>query len=182
MNNEIFLNLFNIDFLMISKKEEKLIDLSKYEILSRIEKKDEEIIFLKLKNFNKNIVINFDQKIIENFKCKKIEVINCLLKQPSLFESSEEIQIKRISLNKYEIKNMANIQQKIVLPFLYDSSWKTKKKRIENIKDSIMYLELEPNSKIEVYYQDNVRIFLKLLSIITFVLLTIFLFRIKKTD
>ena len=74
---------------------------------------------------------------------------------------------------------MANIQQKIVLPFLYDSSWKTKKKRIENIKDSIMYLELEPNSKIEVYYQDNVRIFLKLLSIITFVLLTIFLFRIK---
>ena len=84
--------------------------------------------------------------------------------------------------NKYEIKNMANIQQKIVLPFLYDSSWKTKKKRIENIKDSIMYLELEPNSKIEVYYQDNVRIFLKLLSIITFVLLTIFLFRIKKTD
>ena len=99
-----------------------------------------------------------------------------------MLESSEEIQIKRISLNKYEIKNMANIQQKIVLPFLYDSSWKTKKKRIENIKDSIMYLELEPNSKIEVYYQDNVRIFLKLLSIITFVLLTIFLFRIKKTD
>ena len=91
-------------------------------------------------------------------------------------------QNRRISLNKYEIKNMANIQQKIVLPFLYDSSWKTKKKRIENIKDSIMYLELEPNSKIEVYYQDNVRIFLKLLSIITFVLLTIFLFRIKKTD
>ena len=182
INNEIFLNLFNIDFLMISKKEEELIDLSKYEILSRIEKKDEEIIFLKLKNFNKNVVINFDQKIIENFKCKKIEVIKCLLKHPSLFESSEEIQIKRISLNKYEIKNMANIQQKIVLPFLYDSSWKTKKKRIENIKDSIMYLELEPNSKIEVYYQDNVRIFLKLLSIITFVLMTIFLFRIKKTD
>ena len=77
---------------------------------------------------------------------------------------------------------MANVQQKVVLPFLYDSSWKTKKNRIENIKNSIMYVELEPNSKIEVYYQDNVRIFLKLLSIITFFLLTIFLFKIKKTD
>jgi len=182
INNEIFFNLFNIDFLMISKNEEKLIDLSKYEILSRIEKGDEKILFLKLKNFNKNIVLNFDQRTIENIKCKTIEVINCLLKQPSLFESSEETQIKRLSLNKYEIKNMANIQQKVVLPFLYDSSWKTKKNRIENIKNSIMYVELEPNSKIEVYYQDNVRIFLKLLSIITFFLLTIFLFKIKKTD
>lgn len=182
INNEIFLNLFNIDFLMISKNEEKLIDLSKYEILSRIEKGDEKILFLKLKNFNKNIVLNFDQKNIENIKCKTIEVINCLLKQPSLFESSEETQIKRLSLNKYEIKNMANVQQKVVLPFLYDSSWKTKKNRIENIKNSIMYVELEPNSKIEVYYQDNVRIFLKLLSLITFFLLTIFLFKIKKTD
>ena len=49
--------------------------------------------YFKIKNFNKNIVLNFDQKTLKTLNANT-EVINCLLKQPSLFESSEETQIK----------------------------------------------------------------------------------------
>ena len=88
INSDIFFNLFNIDYLMILDSEKKSIDISKYEIISEIQKEDEEkIILLRFKNYKSNIILNNDKKIIDNNKCKTVEIISCLLKDPYLFQA-----------------------------------------------------------------------------------------------
>jgi hypothetical protein len=183
INSDIFFNLFNIDYLMILDSEKKSIDISKYEIISEIQKEDEEkIILLRFKNYKSNIILNNDKKIIDNNKCKTVEIISCLLKDPYLFQASSNIQIKRLSLNKYEIKNTSELKQKIILPFLYDKSWKSKNGKIKDIKKSLMFVELEPNKNLIIYYRDSIRIVLKMLSIMSFSLLAFFIIKFKKTN
>ena len=182
ISSNIFFNLFNIDYLMILSSEKKLIDTSKYEIISEIEMEKEKIILLRLKNYKNNIILNYDKKLIENNNCKKIELVSCLLKNSNLFQSSPDLQINRLSLNKYEVKNMTESKQKIILPFLYDESWKSKNNKIKNIKRSLMFVELEANSNLVIYYRDSLRIVLRILSIISFSLLIIFIIKSKKSS
>ena len=54
------------------------------------------------------------------------------------------------------------------MTFLYDYGWKSEIGNIQDINKTLLYLEVESNSKDIIYYKDSVRLYLKLLSIFTF--------------
>ena len=64
-----------------------------------------------------------------------------------MFLLSDKINFKRLGLNKYEIINSSNKSEKIVLPFLYDYGWKSEIGNIQDINKTLLYLEVESNSK-----------------------------------
>ena len=98
----------------------------------------------------------------------------------NLFKIAQNSKIIRSGLNKYEIINESNDIQKIILPFLYDSSWKAEETKIKNIDNALMFVEVKPNSKIKIYYFDKKRFILKFISIMAFVITIIYLIRIKR--
>ena len=71
INNEAFLNLFNITYLIILKNEEKYFDQTKFELLSKIKSEENEIKIFKLKNSDRNIVLNSNSTEIEQIGCEK---------------------------------------------------------------------------------------------------------------
>ena len=98
----------------------------------------------------------------------------------NLFKIAQNSKIIRSGLNKYEIINELNDIPKIILPFLYDSSWKAEETKIKNIDNALMFVEVKPNSKIKIYYFDKKRFILKFISIMAFVITIIYLIRIKR--
>ena len=180
INNEAFLNLFNITYLIILKNEEKYFDQTKFELLSKIKSEENEIKIFKLKNSDRNIVLNSNSTEIEQIGCEKKEAVSCLMAKTNLFKIAQNSKIIRSGLNKYEIINESNDIQKIILPFLYDSSWKAVETKIKNIDNALMFVEVKPNSKIKIYYFDKKRFILKFISIMAFVITIIYLIRIKR--
>ena len=75
-----------------------------------------------------------------------------------LFKKTKNIELARIGLNKYKIVNNSSERQKYVLPFLYDTGWKVENGKIEIIENSLMYLDLDPNSINYIFYNDDLRI------------------------
>ena len=180
INNEAFLNLFNITYLIILKNEEKYFDQTKFELLSKIKSEENEIKIFKLKNSDRNIVLNSNSTEIEQIGCEKKEAVSCLMAKTNLFKIAQNSKIIRSGLNKYEIINESNDIQKIILPFLYDSSWKAEETKIKNIDNALMFVEVKPNSKIKIYYLEKKRFILKFISIMAFVITIIYLIRIKR--
>ena len=89
---------------------------------------------------------------------------------------NEFINMSRKGLNKYDISNKSNKKLNFIL-LLHDKSWKIKNAKIYEIKDSLSYIILLPNQKVSIYYRDDTRIFLKLISVLTFVFLSFFVLR-----
>ena len=84
-------------------------------------------------------------------------------------------------MNNYTIENQTNENLTIILPFLYDSGWKSNSK-IGNVSNRLMTINVKANSEADLYYSDTLRIILTLVSKITFLLLVLFvLFYNSKT-
>ena len=137
--------------------------------------------FLFLELLDKGSVLLNPDYVFKDNKCELKPEINCLINQKDLFIKSDKINFNRINLNKYKIKNISNEKTRFVVPFLYDESWRSSDGEIENIKDTLMFVEIEPNSEIVIFYRDHIRIVLKIFSIISFLFLIFFLIKIKKT-
>jgi len=149
------------------EKEISCIDLKKFKIVKSFENYKKTILFLKLKDQRKvvlkNPVSNFD-------KCGSSNSVYCIIENADNFEKSDLIFFKRKGLNTYLIKNEDNKAHNIILPFLYDKSWKTNKKNLSNINNSLIYVNLKSKEDLNLFYQNNLRILLKIVSLITFIL------------
>ena len=169
INDNIFLNLFNIKYLLILESEKNKINFNKFKEKDKIKFNSDYIILLE-KIDNSKVIIK-SLKETKTDSCKNFPLVECLLNINSFLSLSENISFKRLGLNKYEIKNKSFKSEKIVLPFLYDYGWKSESGNIKNIKNTLMYLELQQNSKDVIYYKDSIRLYLKILSIFTFIFL-----------
>ena len=169
INDNIFLNLFNIKYLLILESEKNKINFNKFKEKDKIKFNSDYIILLE-KIDNSKVIIK-SLKETKTDSCKNFPTVECLLNINSFLSLSENISFKRLGLNKYEIKNKSFKSEKIVLPFLYDYGWKSESGNIKNIKNTLMYLELQQNSKDVIYYKDSIRLYLKILSIFTFIFL-----------
>ena len=87
--------------------------------------------------------------------------------------------IKRIGLNKYLIKNESDANLSILVPFIYDDFWKIDKNKIMSIDNALMFINLRPGETNEVFYRNDVRLILKVISIIAFLTLVIFIIKNK---
>ena len=145
------------------------INFQKFKEMNKIKFNSDYIILLE-KIDNRKVIIKSLKETNTN-NCKNFPMVKCLLNLNSTFSLSENISFKRLGLNKYEVKNKSFKPERIVLPFLYDYGWKSESGNIKNIKNTFMYLELPQNSKNVIYYKDSIRLYLKILSIFTFIFL-----------
>ena len=169
INDNIFFNLFNIKYLLILESEMNKINFQKFKEMNKIKFNSDYIILLEKIDNRKVIIKSLKETNTDN--CKNFPMVKCLLNLNSTFSLSENISFKRLGLNKYEVKNKSFKPERIVLPFLYDYGWKSESGNIKNIKNTFMYLELPQNSKNVIYYKDSIRLYLKILSIFTFIFL-----------
>ena len=98
------------------------------------------------------------------------------------FKKTQNLKITRVGLNKYKILNNSSETKNYILPFLYDTGWKSEFGVINNIEKSLMFLEIKPNSTVHIYYEDNLRSALRLVSIFCFFILisTVINYKIKQ--
>ncbi len=178
INHNIFFNLFNIRYLLILESEKKMINFSKFKEITQI--KFESDIILLLEKINTSKVIINDSKILDSNNCKSYPMVQCLLNIKSLFSLSDKITIKRLGLNKYEIMNDSDKSEKIILPFVYDYGWKSVSGSIKKVNNTLLYLELPQNSKDVIYYKDSIRLYLKILSVFTFIFLILLIVTYNK--
>ena len=105
--------------------------------------------------------------------------VYCIIKKYNNFEKNDSIIFKREKLNTYTIKNEDDRTHNFILPFLYDKSWKTNKKDLISINDSLISVNLEPKEQLNLYYQNNLRMTFKIISLISFILF--FVVTLKKS-
>ena len=174
INNSNFLNTFHIQYLFITEEESKFTNLDGYKLLKSFNSQNEKINFYQLKTVNKMTIKDTNINLVK--KCIDKEVVYCLIDNMDPIDN-EFINMSRKGLNKYDISNKSNKKLNFILPFLHDKSWKIKNAKIYEIKDSLSYIILLPNQKVSIYYRDDTRIFLKLISVLTFVFLSFFVLR-----
>lgn len=183
INNELFFELFHIEFLMIYQSELEKIDTSKFSVLKTLNSNNDNIIVMKRQDYQK-LVLKNEKKYLDFIErnCGSIyNSIDCMLSNKSFFEKRKNIFFKRHNMNNYTIENQTNENLTIILPFLYDSGWKSNSK-IGNVSNRLMTINVKANSEADLYYSDTLRIILTLVSKITFLLLVLFvLFYNSKT-
>lgn len=187
INNEFFFNIFNIGYLLVFEDELSKIKSSKFKTLKKIKFNNQQLYFLELNDLSKKVVLinkKFENKKFKNCINNKNDTqIRCLiLNSNNNFKKSSEIIVSRISTNNYKIVNKSNKHQNFVLPFLYDKSWRAKGKKMQNLNKAIMFVKIEPNSEEVIFYRDYVRLLLKALSIISFIIIITISFNIKKKN
>ena len=91
INNELFFELFNIEFLMIYQSELQKIDSSKFSILKTLNSDNDKIIIMKRKDFQK-LVLKNDQEYLDFIERNCISFYNsidCMLSNQSFFEKEK---------------------------------------------------------------------------------------------
>ena len=159
------MNIFNINYLFLTEKEKNLVNLENFKFVKSFKSDNKIINFYQLKKREKLIIKDLNNDKIR--KCIDKELVYCLIKNINI-DVNKHIKVNKKGLNRYEIRNESNESLNFLLPFLYDKSWKSDNAKIFNIKESLMYISLPPQKKVEIYYSDMVRNTLKLISLITF--------------
>ena len=155
------------------------INKSRFKKKASIKLENDEIILYELNNKDK---ITLDKKDIIISNCIKSPKIHCLLNSDLGLKKTQNLKITRVGLNKYKILNNSSETKNYILPFLYDTGWKSEFGVINNIEKSLMFLEIKPNSTVHIYYEDNLRFALRLVSIFCFFILisTVINYKIKQ--
>ena len=182
ISNEIFLDLFLIKYLLILESELKNINFNDFKVIFSVKiSNSEKIYFLERKKIF-NIVADLKKNITPLIDtCTEFETVFCLLKIENFFYKSNNIDIKRLDQNHYEISNKSEENIVFVLPFLYDKNWKIKNSDIKNLENSLMLINLKPKSMKTIYYNDITRFILKSISLCCFFIAIFLLIYLKKS-
>ena len=183
INDEFFLNIFKINFLLIVEDEINYLKNNNFNLIKKI-KTGKHNLFL----FKRN-VINYSVRdenlpiLIKKLKSCKIRTLvsgawvnsdsklDCLLKNKNLFNHSTH-QLTRISNANFSITNTTPNYYP-VLPFVYDANWKSNNNNIIDGDNFLILLNTDDTKKNNtiISYKDDIRFFLKILSLISFLLL-----------
>ena len=183
INDEFFLNIFKINFLLIVEDEINYLKNNNFNLIKKI-KTGKHNLFL----FKRN-VINYSVRdenlpiLIKKLKSCKIRTLvsgvwvnsdsklDCLLKNKNLFNHSTH-QLTRISNANFSITNTTPNYYP-VLPFVYDANWKSNNNNIIDGDNFLILLNTDDTKKNNtiISYKDDIRFFLKILSLVSFLLL-----------
>ena len=164
--------------MLILNSELSEIDINNYKIIFEIPFEKDKLIFLEKKNKSKIILKEKSISNLEKTNCGEFETVYCLLKNnKNDFSFSKDIEITRNSLNNFTIKNSSSNKLNYVLPFLFDKNWRVASSKLNGLKETFMYVSIEPGQTLELYYQNRVRFVLKLISICAFLFLIILIGR-----
>ena len=178
INSDIFFNLFRIKYLIIFKEELQKININNFKIIKEFNNYNSPILLLEKINNNKVVLTRYssNNKILN---CEPQNSVSCIIKKENFLKLHQDINIERIGLNNYKVSNNSINKLSVILPFLYEKSWNSKNAEILNIDKSIMFINLNPTESSEIFYQNDERLILKVISIMTFIFLIIFIIRNK---
>ena len=171
INSENFLSSFNIRYLLIYENElDEINNLSNFRIIDTIE------IDLKNNLINKKLKllerINYDNKIqiIEEkknlLKCEG-KIIDCIIRNDDFLKFNDRITFEFDNKNStYAFNNNSNEDIYLIAPFLYDKNWKSNNpENISDVNQKLTILKIKSNDKTIIYYKDEIRIILKIISL-----------------
>jgi hypothetical protein len=176
INNNFFLNFFYIKYLLIFEDELNKLNNLEWILIKKIHFSNGQVVNLFIRKINNLAIKQIDEFTIDFNKCMK-EVgkeISCIVKNEEHFTNSQH-KILRLSNAKFQIYNRQD--KLIVLPFVYDLNWRPNK-NILNVGNFVM-LYKNTSSNDFIYYWDNVRFSLKLTSIVTILILILFILNKK---
>ena len=182
INNDFFMNIFKIKYLLIYQSEMmKITNLSDFKIINKMdvvvgkELKKEKLNLLERINYNNNVQLtkSFNQFV----SCKNDIILNCINSNLENLKLTDKIKIKFDSKNLfYTFNNLTNEEIFLITPFLFDSNWKSiEKESIINFDNKLMILKLRKNNVTSIRYKDKFRETLKIISITSLVLIIIYL-------
>ena len=169
MNSEYFLSIFKIKYFIIYKDEiSKIKDLNKFDIVKASSNiNGNKILFLKRKNYKSNIVI--DKNSLDKISCNNKNLIECININKKIFKKIDYINFTKTGVNEYFIENLSKNTAFLVVPFLYDDYWTVSNNNILNFDKRLMVVKVD--NKLTLSYKNNLRFFLKSLSILTILVL-----------
>lgn len=176
LENIFFLSLFNINYSFVSENEFNLLDKENYIVMDKLNLPDKNFLFIK----NKINMLGIKnprelQKKIEECEYSILECLN--LEKNQFIKMNGNFIKKKNSIYKINIENDFEVYP--ILPFVFDKNWKCNNKQCLQIGNFLTYSENNSES-IDIKYEDKIRFFLRLLSLITFLCL-IFLIIFKKS-
>ena len=191
MNNDFFLNLFKINFLLVSENELNLLEKNT-QFIKKIKTSTINLYLIKRKVINYSVQRdNFEKLKTSMENCKVRTLINgkwvnkdskldCLLRNKDLFDVSNH-KLLRLSNGVFNFNDIEKNKYPVT-PFVFDKNWISNNKNIINLGNFLLLLNAENkiDNKIIISYKDNIRYFLKIISIISFLILILFIFFISK--
>jgi hypothetical protein len=187
INNNFFLNLFKINFLLIKETEVEKLKNKEFKLIKNI-KTSKGNLFL----FKKNIINysvsknNLDLLIADMKNCKERELVSgawinidskldCLLRNKKLFDQSNH-HLSRVSNGIFHIKNIKTNNYPVI-PFIFDENWKSSNDNIINLNNFLILINNDNSldKNVIISYEDNTRYFLKIISIVSFFILILFI-------
>ena len=177
INNEIFLSIFKIKYLIIFESEVKRIkNINNFKILNKKNFDGQEIVFLERKNHPQFTLIKFDD--LKKIKCEPGDLIDCIKKYENYFFLTQNAEIKKINGNSYEYQKLANEKNVLITHFLFDKNWVSNDKKAMVSFDNRL-LALKFNEKVLITYKNKTRYYLLLTSLTIILLLSIYFISIK---
>lgn len=182
INNNLYLNIFKIKYLIISSEEFSEIDnKSLFTISNQIILNNIKFFILKYRYTNLSAVVtDYDISEISKLDECEINLRTCINKinELNLYSYLNNIEIKRVGLNEYTHINNNLININIISPFIYNKNWNYFNNST-NLGRYLQTIKVNSNQKETIKYFDTTRYILKLISIISFCILLMFLIKIK---
>lgn len=185
INSEIFLSFFNIKYLLIYDYE--LIHLKNkknFEEIKKIKVNNKYLILLKRFNHNKLPIILTND--LNKVNCKNFQdFVECINKYENYFKL-QKVNFQLIDDNKFvfhlnDLKNSFT-DYSFFLPFLYDDNWRTVPKNlISNLDKRVLVINLNKinSESVELFYEDYIRYYLNIISVLGLIFLLIVIIKIK---
>jgi hypothetical protein len=177
INNIFFLRSYLIKYILINESELNKINID-YKIIDTIV--IEESRFYIVKIIENNLPVLKENKNIKD-KCSSQDFIFCKLNKDN-FVFKNNIYVHKSGLNKLLIINERDEDVTIVFPFYKSNNWTANEKiNFNNFHKNFKTITIKKNSTIEFEYSDNIRSFLKIISLLSIIIL-FFLIIINKNS
>ena len=206
LNNNFFLNLFHIEYILLTSDELGHFENTKnnkcgtgsaislafdtkcinslYTILSNIKTEQKNLILIK--RVPQTVLLksqNIDKFRIHMEECikKNLSLLTCTLRVEKYFriEKQKNFVFKRNKLNSYEMVSKIDTDDLWIFPFKFDKYWKSDTK-IESFSNFIIGLKPIKEKKIKIFYFNNARFIIDLISILSLFVMLYFFYRKSK--
>tara|TARA_B100000902_G_scaffold399599_1_gene471266 strand:- start:2440 stop:4557 length:2118 start_codon:yes stop_codon:yes gene_type:complete len=181
-NSQLFLNIFQIKFLLLSEEEfNNTLNKTNFKIVSEFYFNNDLFKVLEINNSDDKIVLsNENVREIALLNECNLNLRECIgkIEALGLYQNESLIKFERISLNTYNIQNITPETVNIIFPFIYNENWSSKKE-IKNVGKYLSFITLDKGQITQINYFYKLRFILKLISIFTFFFLVIYTIYLK---
>jgi len=187
INNEFFLNIFKINYLLIEENELVKLENKNFKLIKQIKTSKNNLFLYKRNVLNHSIKkenLNSLQTNLKNCKVRTLvsgawvnedSKLDCLLRNKNLFDQSNHY-LSRVSNGIFHIKNIKTNNYPVI-PFIFDENWKSSNDNIINLNNFLILINNDNSldKNVIISYEDNTRYFLKIISIVSFFILILFI-------